>query len=223
MTLEARAYIEKSDKVLYLVSDPALKKWIADANTQTEALDNLYFGSEHRADAYAAITDYIIKQLATPQHLCVALYGHPTVFSKPALDAALLARKQGIDVKILPGISAEACLFADLMIDPGTCGCQSFEATDFLLQQRKFDTRCHLILWQPDVIGLTKHASHANESGIEWLMQHLLTYYPRDHAIIIYQAAQYPGMQPAIAAVPLGELTSAAFSPICTIYVKPIV
>jgi hypothetical protein len=37
---------------------------------------------------------------------------------------------------MLPGISAEDCLFADLGIDPGIYGCQSYEATDFLANGR---------------------------------------------------------------------------------------
>jgi len=157
MTLEAKTYIEKSDKVLYLVNDPALKQWINQTNKNSESLDDIYFKHSKRLDSYLAITDYILSHLADSKHICVALYGHPTVFAKPALDAVLAATAQGYDAKILPGISAEDCLFADLLIDPGTCGCQSFEATDFLLYNRKFDANSHLILWQPDVIGIQDH------------------------------------------------------------------
>ena len=34
LTIEAKSYIEQSDKVLYLVNDPLMKKWIQDSNTQ---------------------------------------------------------------------------------------------------------------------------------------------------------------------------------------------
>src|SRR3990167_5151973 len=114
MTLEARTYIEKSDRVLYLVNDPALKQWITNTNKNSESLDGLYFNHCMRADSYSSITNYILEQLIDPIHLCVALYGHPTVFSKPALDAVVEANKQGYDTRILPGISSEDCLFADL-------------------------------------------------------------------------------------------------------------
>ena len=58
------------------------------------------------------------------------------------------ARAEGFNARMLPGISAEDCLFANLGADPGTHGCQSFEATSFLLRKPKFDTLTHLILWQ---------------------------------------------------------------------------
>lgn len=220
ITLESRTYIEKSDKVLYLVNNPALKQWIMNTNKNSESLDDIYFGHAMRIDAYRAITNYILEQLLK-NHLCVVLYGHPSVFSKPALDAVIKAKAQGYDAKILPGISAEGCLFADLLIDPGTCGCQSFESTDFLLHHRIFDPNSHLILWQPDVIGVQDHQNLLDKVGITLLSEYLQKYYPSDHEVIVYEAAQYPGLQPSVIKTKLNELVSASLSSICTLYVKP--
>ena len=221
MTLEARTYIEKSEKVLFLVNDPALKQWIMKTNTNSESLDDIYFGHEKRLDSYSAITNYILEQLTHSVNLCVVLYGHPSVFSKPALDAVIMAKTLGYEAKILPGISAEDCLFADLLIDPGTSGCQSYEATDFLLYKRQFDPNSHLILWQPDVIGAQDHRKVSDKLGITLLCERLYNFYPQNHEIIVYEAAQYPGFQPKIIKVPLRELTTVELSSICTLYVKP--
>ena len=157
MTLEAYNYIKKSDKVLYLVNTAAMKYWISQHNLNSESLDNLYFSQPLRNDVYDSITQYILDNLLKSKHICVALYGHPTIFAKPALDAVIQAKSLGYEAKILPGISAEACLFADLLIDPGNIGWQSFETTDFILHNRKFDPNSHLVLWQPDVIGIQSH------------------------------------------------------------------
>jgi uncharacterized protein YabN with tetrapyrrole methylase and pyrophosphatase domain len=220
MTLEARTYIEKSDKVLFLLNNPALKQWIIETNKNSESLDELYFSQESRLDSYHAITNYILGHLSHPMHLCVVMYGHPAVFSKPALDAVIEAKAQGYDAKILPGISAEDCLFADLLIDPGTCGSQSFESTDFLLYKRNFDPNSHLILWQPDVIGAQAHNQNGN-TGIGLLSERLGAFYPQDHEIIIYEAAQYPGLQPTIIKIKLHDLNTTTLSSICTLYIKP--
>ena len=48
---------------------------------------------------------------------------------------------------MLPGISSEDCLFADLGVDPGVSGCQSYEATDFLMNAPIIDSSTQLILW----------------------------------------------------------------------------
>lgn len=222
MTLEAQIYIKNSDLVLYLVNDPALKNWIKAQNPANQSLDEIYFNFENRIDSYNAISDHILGSLVPPRHVCVVLYGHPCVFSKPALEAVVKARSQGIKAKMLPGISAEDCLFADLLIDPGSNGCQSYEATDFLIRKRHFDNHGHLILWQPDVIGMINHANSTNVDGLRVLVEHLSCYYPLSHEIVIYEAAQYPGMQPIINTVTLQDLPEAKLSAISTLYIKPI-
>lgn len=222
MTLEARVYIEKADKVLFLVNDPALKQWICAHNKNAESLDDIYFQHTQRTEAYAAISRYILSHFTQDMHLCAAFYGHPTVFCQPALAAVHMALARGIDAKILPGISAEACLFADLGIDPGVCGCQSFEATDFLLYQRKFDENSHLILWQPDVIGMRGHAQQPELTGIQLLYERLITCYPADHDVIIYEAALFPGLKPNIQHVSLQQLPQHTLSSLCTLYIKPL-
>jgi hypothetical protein len=54
--------------------------------------------------------------------LCVALYGHPGVFACVGHEAIERARAEGIDAQMLPGISAEDCLFAELGVDPAVGG-----------------------------------------------------------------------------------------------------
>lgn len=151
LTTEAIAYIERSDIVLYLVNDPILKAWIQKQNRNTESLDFLYDSCSFRTEAYQRITNYVLEHLYQIKHVCFTLYGHPSVFSKPGLDAVKQAKKKGYFAKILPAISAEDCLFADLLIDPGSSGCQSFEATDFLIYQRQIDASALSTLYIPPV------------------------------------------------------------------------
>lgn len=223
LTHEVKVYIEQANKVLYLVNDPAIKTLLHKMNANAKSLDKLYNQFPLRKDCYKAITDYILKTLDQTQDLlCVVLYGHPSMYAQPGLDAAKQAKASGFDAKILPGISAEACLFADLMIDPGTFGCQSFEATDFLIHKRKIDPSCHLILWQIDLIGvLNNPSSHDNKKGAQILVNYLKHYYPLDHEVILYEAAQYPTFSPNIQKFPLNELANTAASRISTLYLPP--
>lgn len=222
LTTEAKAYIEQSDKVLYLVNDPVMKDWISKSNPRSKSLDDIYYQHELRIDSYQAITNCIIETLRENLHLCVVLYGHPTVFAKPALDAVIQAKKEGYYAKILPGISAEDCLFADLLIDPGVYGCQSYEATDFLIYNRKIDPTSHLILWQIGVIGALKHGkTHNNSKGTRLLFNYLKMFYQNTHQITIYEAAQYPGLEPNIKTILLEEIITTTFSRTSTLYIPP--
>lgn len=223
VTVEASANIKQADKILFLVNEPAIKEWILSNHTCAESLEILYAKYPLRKDCYEAIKNYILASLRKIQHVCVVLYGHPTVFAQPGLAAVRLAKAEGFYTKILPGISAEDCLFADLLINPGSSGCCSFEATDFLLHQRRFDPRGHLILWQVDVIGvLTNPLCHHNKKGAQLLVKYLCNYYQSNHQVFLYEAAQYPGIEASIQSMSLSDLPEATFSKISTLYVPPI-
>lgn len=223
LTIEAKAYIEQSDKVLYLINEPAMKTWIESVNANAESLDPVYMSCELREESYVAVTDYILKTLGDRQHVCVVLYGHPAVFAKPALDAVIQAMNAGYFAKMLPGISAEDCLFADLLIDPASHGCLSLEATDLLVHQRKIEVSCHIIIWQISVIGLLGHEKdYDNRKGLSLLYDYLKKYYPLNHELISYAAAQYPGLEPAIEKFVLANLQEIKFTRVSTLYIPPL-
>jgi len=222
LTQETKAYIEQADIVLHLMHDPAMKVWIEKNSKKSEALDHFYQDFRLRRDCYNAITEYILTTVRKQQHVCVMLYGHPSVFAQPGLDAVKRARAEGIDARILPGISAEDCLFADLLVDPGSVGCQSFETTDFLLHRRRFDEASHLILWQVSLIGvLDNPAEHNNRHGAQLLVDYLAKKYSPEHQVVLYQAAKYPSFNPKINYLKLRELPDANFSRVATLYVPP--
>ncbi len=54
---------------------------------------------------------------------------------------------------MLPGISAEDCLFADLGVDPAEAGWQSYEATGSSSAAAAIEPRAALVLWQVDGVG----------------------------------------------------------------------
>lgn len=224
LTTEVKVCIEKSDKVLYLINEPVMQEWIKKNSKSSESLDDLYMKSSKRNDNYISIAEYIIQNLKETNNLCVVIYGHPTVFVQPSLLAAKMALADGYNVTIMPGISAEDCLFADLMIDPATSGCQSFEATDFLLYRREHDSSSHLIIWQPFVIGvLGIPIDHNPQEGLRLLTEYLREKYQLDHEVILYEAAQYPAFKPKIVSILLRDLIDAELSSLTTLYVKPAI
>src|SRR3990167_4770418 len=156
--------------------------------------------------------------------MCSALWTSK-YFCSTWLKSSNTSKKEGFYAKVLPGISALDCLFADLLINPASHGCQMFEATHFLIYNRQFDTKCHLILWQVGIIGLMGHAKSCtvnNSKGIKLLMEHLIQFYPNTHEAIIYEAAQYPSIEPKIQKILLNKLYEANFSPLSTLYIPPI-
>jgi hypothetical protein len=115
-------------------------------------------------------------------------------------------------------------LFADLNVDPAMAGCQSFEATDFLVNGRTIDPSSNLILWQIGVLGDSTFKPHLYDMrGMPQLMQKLYSYYSPYHDAYIYEAPLFPGVEPVIRKVPLYSLPSSGVSAISTLYIPPSV
>jgi hypothetical protein len=81
-------------------------------------------------------------------------YGHPGVFVSPSHMAIEKARSEGYQARMLPGISAEDYLFADVGFDPNTYGCMSWEATSLLLRNKSLDPSVSNIVWQVGAVGV---------------------------------------------------------------------
>jgi precorrin-3B methylase len=222
LTLAAKAWIEQADKVLYAVAEPLTAKWLQSLNSHAEALP---YNTNHqrRKETYQEMVDHILAEVRQGLNVCAVFYGHPGVFADPAHAAIQQARREGFSTQMLPGISAEDCLFADLGLDPGRNGCQSFEATDFLIRQRKFDPNSALILWQIAFIGNLGFDQQSNQQrGLRVLSEVLKQYYSPEHQVIIYEAAVYhPVCKPIINSIPISQLPDAQVSKFSTLYVPP--
>ena len=221
LSLESQKAITSSDKVYYLVADPLSAKFIKDMNSSAESLHDLYVIGKPRKETYLMMVDRVLGSVRKGLNVCMVSYGHPGVFGFPMHESVRLAKAEGIKAKMLPGISAEAVLYADLGIDPGTSGCQSFEATDFLVYSRIFDPASLLILWQIGVIGSLDYQEKFPQSGLKFLLDKLLMTYEPSHKIFIYEAAQLSFTQPRITHIELSKLLDYQINPISTLCVPP--
>lgn len=219
-TQEARDRIEGADKVLYLLDDPVAAGWIERLNPSSESLARAYAPGKPRAETYQEIVEEILRWVRKGLDVCVALYGHPGVFAEPAHRAVETAREEGFPAQMLPGVSAEDCLFADLGVDPGD-GCQSYEATDFLIRPPIFDPGVSLVLWQVAGVGARVGRTETARQGLEILTERLRRTYGAEHEVVLYEAPQYPIGGPIIHRVPLRDLTEAPLRPMATLYVPP--
>lgn len=221
VTLEAQETIVRADKLVYMVADPVVEAWIQTLNRNSESLSGCYAKGKLRRDSYAEMVRRILAPVRSGLNVCAAFYGHPGVFVNPSHEAMRIARQEGYKAVMLPGISAEDCLFADLGLDPGERGCQSFEATDFLIRHRKFDPTSSLILWQIGFIGELGIRATPRRLGLRILTEVLSDYYPKSHEVVLYEAAVYPVCEPVIQRLPLIRLGKAPASTLTTLYVPP--
>jgi uncharacterized protein YabN with tetrapyrrole methylase and pyrophosphatase domain len=222
LTMEALAWIRRADKVLYGVADPIAERVMQALNPRAESLFRFYQEGKPRADTYDAKVDAIVGSVEARNMTVAVFYGHPGVFAYPSHEAIRRVRTLGFRARMLPAVSAEDCLFADLGIDPGEAGCQSYEATDFLLRERSPDTSSHLILWQVGVLGDRTHRQQGYSlSALPLLVEKLLAFYEPQHSIVVYEAATVIGCDAKVVSLPLAALQPTDLTMISTLYVPP--
>jgi len=223
LTLEAQAHIVAADQVLVCAADAVTDGYVRELNPKVEDL-HVYYGQDRpRRETYRAMADRMIWYVRQGKTTVVVMYGHPGVFVNPTFVAMEELRALGYHTEMLPGVSAEDCLIADLQVDPAAHGLQTFEATFFLTRQVTIDTCVPLILWQ---VGLI--ADHGfNRAGFdgrhfELLRDRLSRQYSPEHKVTIYEAAQHPLARPRVLVKPIGEVSHKDLSAISTMFIPPL-
>lgn len=218
----ARGEIEDADVVFAAVSDPLVELWLQSMHGDVRSLQPLYGTDKSRADTYREMVDMLLADVRAGRRVCGVFYGHPGVFAQAPHRAVAQARAEGFEAHMEPGISAEDCLYADLGIDPGTYGCQHYEATQFLLYDRRIDPAAYLVLWQ---VGITGDRSlKRRTTGTAYrklLVERLQRDYPPDHGVVIYEAATLPIAEARIEGMPLSDLVEARLHLQSTLVIPP--
>jgi len=221
---EALRRIQDAQALFFLLNDPLTRYWLRTLNPNAEALEDLYRRGKDRENTYREMIERVMRAVRCGSKVCFVSYGHPGVFGFPMHEAVSLARSEGFQVEMLPAISSEDMLFAELGVDPGNAGCQSFEATDFLIRRRNFDPTSALILWQIGIIAVKDYINSRriwNVAGLRVLVDFLIDHYSSDHEVIAYEASPFAWCPSRITRKTLGTLADTDLNAMATLYVPP--
>jgi uncharacterized protein YabN with tetrapyrrole methylase and pyrophosphatase domain len=222
ITQETVAHIKRADKLLHLATDPVTTQWLHELNPSAEALNTSYAPGRPRIESYEEMVARILEPVRAGKRVCFTAYGHPGVCVYPSHEAIRRARAEGHHAVMLPGISCEDCLYADLGIDPGRDGCHAYEASHFLLYRRAIDVCSGLILWQIGPLGQTDWKLQFSTAGLPLLVEVLAEAYGPGHIVTLYEAATYAICEPLIVRLELSRVPEARVSWMTTMYVPPL-
>ncbi len=210
LTPRAKNYIEQADVVFSLMSDGVVEQWIEQMNDDVRSLQPFYQEGTSRMISYRNMLDAMMTEVRAGKNVVGAFYGHPGVFAWVPHKIISQATSEGFFAHMEPGISAEDCLIADLGIDPGKDGCMQLEASQFMFYRHSVDTSATLILWQPSIAGDQSLARFSTGDAYRKLfVEKLLTFYPKDHVVTLYEAPTLPVYDPRIEQLPLHALITA--------------
>jgi len=218
----SRSHIEQADVVFAGVSDPLVELWLQDMHHDVRSLQPLYGEGKSRQVTYHEMVDAMLEPVRAGNRVCGVFYGHPGVFAQAPHASIAQARSEGFQAHMEPGISAEDCLYADLGIDPGTFGCQHYEASQFMFYERRNNPSAYLVLWQVGIAGDRSLARFSTGPAYRQLLVDLLAEdYPLDHEVIAYEAATLPIATPRIGRMPLSDLVTAELHLHTTLVIPP--
>jgi len=224
LTLEALNYIDNADVVYYVVADPETEMFIKKRNPNSIDLYEWYDDNKLREETYVQMAEIMLQSVRSGKNTVGVFYGNPAVFAAPTHRAINIARSEGYEAKMLPGISSIDCLFADLGVDPAVNGCQIFEATDLLLHNRQVNVDQQLIILQAGSVGdFGFNFNGFNNDKLDVLLDFLIDKYGENHEVIHYIANIFSFQQPLIERMPLSELKNSKkkLTGISTLYIPP--
>lgn len=218
----SRNFIEQADVVFVAASNQLVEEWVKTMNDHVVSLQPLYAEGKSRKQTYAEMNELIMTEVRAGKQVVGAFYGHPGVFALTPHETIRMARAEGFKAHMEPGVSAEDCLYADLGIDPGTCGIAHYEANNFMFNVTTFDPTAYLVLWQISLAGdrsLKVFETQANARQL--LVDLLLETYPADHQVIVYECAVLPIEMPLMVHHRLADLAQAELTMKSTLVIPP--
>lgn len=222
LTPLARSQIEQADVVFAALSDPIVEIWLGRMHPDVRSLQPYYQEGQSRMQTYQQWVELILTEVRAGKRVCGVFYGHPGIFAWSPHKAVAMARAEGFQAYMEPGISAADCLYADLGIDPGRCGCQHFEASQLLCYERHIDPTSYLVLWQVALVGDMSLKRFATGPAYRQLLVEVLSRdYPLNHDIILYRCAMLPVQRPEIRHIALGDLPAAELPEEITVILPP--
>lgn len=218
----ARSHIEQADVVFAGLSDGIVELWLQRMHPDVRSLQPYYAEGKSRMVTYRQWVELMMTEVRAGKKVCGVFYGHPGIFAWSPHKVIEVARAEGFEAHMEPGISAEDCLYADLGIDPGRFGCQHFEASQLLFYERRIDPTGYLVLWQVGLVGDLSLKRFSTGAAYRQVLVDLLSKdYPLDHEVIIYRGATLPIEKPRIHRLALRDLPNAKLTAEETVVLPP--
>lgn len=180
---------------------------------EMESLMHLYGPDKPRLHTYAEMLDIVLDAASTNPPVGFFTYGSAMVGTFVAHRILEVAHSRGLTVHVTNAVSSFDGIWADVNIEP-FYGLEIWEASGFVRLGIEPNTRANLLLPQAPMFDVTvgidpDELTMQRSSTITDLRDHLLRFYPADHAVHYVKIGSGAGphlVGPDIETVLLGDL-----------------
>lgn len=185
ITLETLSVLKDCRIVLDLTH---LEDELRKINPNTVDLDGVYWVDSEREDVYETLVETVLEEVGKGPGVALVSYGHPMVFDDVTLELVERCKKQGLDCRVLPGVSCLDTLCIDLGFDYGN-GFQIFEATHLVYTDVPMNPNLHALVFQLGEFDNTRIAEEdpRPRQVLQPFVDYLLRFYdPKHRATIVF-------------------------------------
>ncbi|HEY3079694.1 MAG TPA: nucleoside triphosphate pyrophosphohydrolase [Chloroflexota bacterium] len=185
------------------------------------SFDALYRRGATLEDVYATIAERLLRLAGRPRGVLYAVPGHPLVGERAVALTLALAAVQGVETRVVAGLSFLETAFAAARLDPLAAGLQILDAASLVAdhftpegRRQPFAERWRWI--DPTLPAVVAQVdSRRLASGLKLA---LLESYPPDHELVLARG----GPRGGTSRLPLVELDRAAVDHLTTVVVPPV-
>ncbi|MGC9469139.1 MAG: nucleoside triphosphate pyrophosphohydrolase [Anaerolineae bacterium] len=208
LTLEAWQILKEADEVWLRTGHHPVVADLPDPEA-LHTFDKVYEQADRFGDVYEEIVNEVLDLGRRSRGVVYAVPGHPLVGEATVTRLLSVADREGIPVRIVPGLSFIEPALTALRLD-GLDGLQIFDALDLV-------ARVHPPL-NPDFPALIAQVySRAVASELKLV---LMNQYEDDHPTVLLDGAGTDKQR--LLRLPLYEIDRHAMSPLTTLYVSPL-
>ncbi|MCL6610448.1 MAG: nucleoside triphosphate pyrophosphohydrolase [Peptococcaceae bacterium] len=207
LSLAAVEALTKSRRVWLRTEMHPVVEWLKEKGIAYNSFDHVYRQEDSFQDVYRRIAREVIE-LGREGDVLYALPGHPLVAEESSDLIIEWAGREGLKVKIIPGVSFLDALVAALKIDPA----KGLNIVDGLRLDRQ--------PIQPEVATVVIQAY--SRLVLSEIKLNLMEYYPDDHPVVAVTAAGVPGRE-RVNTCPLHHLDRVkTVNHLTSIYIPPL-
>ena len=184
LTIEGVLAIEEAYRVITL---SASADDIEKMNRNILRLDRLYWSRRADWGTYRALAKTVVEEARrVGGKVAFVVDGNPAIFDDITWETYRLARRYGLEVSIVPGISTIDVLPIRLHFDPGNAGLQVVEANQLVVYRLQLNPEMSTLILQVGWFGtaVLRRRQHSSGSRLRLLTRHLLNFYAGTHPAV---------------------------------------
>src|SRR6185436_15276115 len=204
-TLQTLEAFKKARIIFHLTSyHRQLKKYCK----QVVNLEKEYWTGESDQVVYPRMANIVLDEAKKGSRVVMVGDGHPAYYDDVTWDIYRRGRRRGLNVKILPAISAIDSMAANCGLEINTGGFQIYDATTILAINQELNPHIDTLIMQIGWFGtsLVADIKHSKKGRFKPFVDYMLQFYPADQPVRVMEAPYTERDAPVVISTKLGSL-----------------